>query len=47
MYPDDVEIVKQQLMNEKKTSTINNDDSSDESKCKIPFFFGFYFLFIK
>ncbi len=38
--PDDTEILKQQLINEQKTSLPNNEDLSNDSKCKI---FLFYF----
>ncbi len=37
VYPGDIEIVKQQLINEKKTSSVTNEDSPSDSKCKINF----------
>lgn len=35
VYPSDIEIVKQQLTNEKKTTTVSSEDSPSESKCNI------------
>ncbi len=34
VYPSDIEIIKQQLINEKKASPVSTDDSPTDSKCK-------------
>ena len=34
VYPDDAEMIKQQLINEKKTSSASNEESPSDSKCK-------------